>query len=131
MLALEMDLPVRPTFYEANIPSEARVSGSRHKFRVPYSRKTGARSDADDKVSTWDLSMGAKIKLTGGPGKGFVGEVVGFPRNGNLKYTVSFPCTREGKNLGKGKRNYALCVWFVESACKGTLPQLPFVNVRR
>ena len=128
MLALEMDLPVRPTFYEADLPDSAVVSGSRHKFRVPYSKTTGRVSG--HKTCTWDLSVGAKVKLTGGPGKGFEGEVVGVPSRDDYAYTVRLPCTREGDMLGKGFGNYALGVWFVESACKGTLPQLPFINIK-
>lgn len=131
-LALEMQLAVDPTPYSLDeVPSEAKVKSNRHVFNVPYDRN--GRPTKDGSRRRWDLSVGAKIKLTMGPGKGFVGKISYTPDTGrrDCAYTCRFPCTREGSpQFGKvdNPQHYALGVWFIESACNGTLPRLPVIN---
>merc|ERR1719198_2609961 len=72
--------------------------------------------------------MGAKVRLTSGPGKGYLGTVVGKSDLGN--YAVELPCTREGSaSQGKKKVLYALGPWWVNTAIYGEWPRLPLVNV--
>ena len=94
-------------------------------FNVPYGRDGRPRKS----LRPLDLSVGAEIKLTAGPGKGFVGRVLQTPGPRNqLTYTVELPSTREGASLGKGKQVYALGSWMIEEACAGKLHLLPVVN---
>jgi hypothetical protein len=124
LLAREMDLPIEPTLY--SMPTRAHSHAHNHRFAVPY--------DCDGKPSTRKqtlfLGCGAKLKLTAGPGKGFVGEVVQTPAGKGYTYSVRFPCTREGSpSFGKGANVYALGAWMVEEARQGQLHILPVVNV--
>ena len=74
------------------------------------------------------LQVGAKVRLTSGPGKGYLGTVVGKSNLGN--YAVELPCTREGSACkGKKQVHYALGPWWVNTAIAGAWPRLPLVNV--
>jgi NAD-dependent SIR2 family protein deacetylase len=132
LLALELELPVSVRPYQPKIPFENTIPKKPHVFKVPhYSSKTGQRLDKPDPSSQLDLSLGAKLKLTGGPGAGFHGTVVGLPHpsQGKLSYTAKFPCNREGdKHFGKTLVNYALGVWYLQTACDGLETELPVVN---
>lgn len=77
----------------------------------------------------WDLRIGTKIRLTAGPGVDFKGSIVRCPVEelDEYSYSVRLPSTREDHTLGKGWHNYALGTWFIEAACKGSLPMLPMV----
>lgn len=44
---------------------------------------------------TWDLSKGARVRVTQGPGKGFEGIVQGQDAEGH--YLIDFPVMREGR----------------------------------
>lgn len=126
LLALEMKLPVSMVPYTPDIPEECKVED--HVFLVPY-RPTGKKSSSQNTL--WNLNVGAKLQLTGGPGKGFEGVVVATPGEGTREtsYVVQFPNTREGPDLGKHFHRYCLGTWFVEAACKGTIDVLPVINI--
>jgi len=130
LLALEMNLPVQMVPYVLDVPQELIVDD--HIFLVPYDRETGVKN-GDGSLSEWNLTAGAKLKLTGGPGVGFEGHVVWTPHgddHGRFGYTVQFPCNREGSNeFGVVERHYMIGIWYIESACKGLLPKLPVVNI--
>jgi len=129
LLALEMNLPVSTKPYTPDIPSSALAEGNKHIFIVPYDKE--GNLSTDERI-TWDLRVGAKIKLTAGPGKGFEGEITKTPETEggrSCSYTCKLPSTREGSSLGKGTHYYALGTWFLEAACNGCIPSLPFVNV--
>jgi len=126
LLARELALTLNPKQYKPSTPP------ANHTFDVPY--------DIDGKP--WQkgktqlcLVPGTKVKLTSGPGKGFVGTVSRTPvrsaHNGEMSYAyeVMFPCTREGSiHFGKSKRLYALGAWMVDEAVRGELHVLPIVN---
>ena len=126
LLVEEMDLPIQTSLYEPSIPSSI-LTSKPNVFRVSYDPKTGEKNTK--KTTRWDLREGAKIQLTDGPGKGFVGKVVHVPACASGHYSVVFPNTREGVNLGKGKHHYRVGGWWVEAAGKGEVAKLPFVNV--
>eukprot|EP01090_Pellita_catalonica_P000291 TRINITY_DN10195_c0_g1_i2.p1 TRINITY_DN10195_c0_g1~~TRINITY_DN10195_c0_g1_i2.p1 ORF type:complete len:442 (-),score=83.27 TRINITY_DN10195_c0_g1_i2:17-1342(-) len=129
LLALEMDLPVKMVPYFPTVPDHCKVDGEDHVFLVPYSKSGKKKAGAKLR---WDLRVGAKIKLTAGPGKGFKGKITRTPDmdgSREISYTVQCPCTREGsKQFGKQQRHYAFGTWFIEAACNGILPSLPLVN---
>lgn len=78
----------------------------------------------------WDLSPGAQVMVTAGPGKGYRGRMLrGRTREGH--YRVELPCQREGsKQQGKVKTVYVLGLWWVEAATAGLAERLPVVNWR-
>mmetsp|Transcript_29405 Transcript_29405/g.40627 ORF Transcript_29405/g.40627 Transcript_29405/m.40627 type:complete len:553 (+) Transcript_29405:96-1754(+) len=125
LLANELGIEVPLALYTPNIPEKAKTKNP-HAFKVPYNL-VGKRSKSTTTV--WNLSVGQKVKLTAGPGKGFEGKIVGVPKRADDHYTVELPCTREGPKLGVGKGRYCLGSWWVESACKGEVPLLPCINI--
>jgi len=140
LLAQKLSLDVPTLGYVPSIPRNCIVDGQHNIFRVPY-LPNGApsqqrlRSQTEKPVINWDLSVGARVKLTAGPGKGFEGEIISTPDTEvslemNKSYSVRFPCTREGENLGKGLKVYRFGIWWIEAACNGSLTLLPLVNVK-
>merc|ERR1712093_849673 len=129
LLAEELRLSVDQTeFKVADVPVSRRAHGNSFSFLVPYD----SEGMPSKKLHPWDLSAGAKVKLTGGPGTGFVGTVQYIPdATRQHSFSLSFPCTREGPHLGKGKNLYALGTWFVEDAIHGRLSRLPVVNIHQ
>ena len=123
LLMCEMNLPVPLHPYTLSVPPSARTSHP-HRFLVPYDSEGNLSSEK----TIWDLSFGAKVKLTAGPGKGFVGEIV-REGGGSESYSVVLPNTREGDDLGVGRGRYCLGVWWIEAAANGEVPFLPFVNL--
>jgi len=101
-------------------------------FLVPYSL-TGELNEINPEEKTpWNLNVGSKLKLTGGPGVDFEGFVVSTPENVSSEgaYIVEFPCTREkSKEFGKIRSHYCLGTWWIEAACKGLVPKLPCINI--
>ena len=126
LLVHEMQIPVTTNLYTPTIPPPSQTSNP-NIFRVPYDPKTGKKSSSSSCL--WNLSPGAKIKLTDGPGKGFVGVVRAVPSCATGHYSVEFPNTREGPGLGMGKHLYCLGSWWTESCAKGEAPMLPVVNI--
>lgn len=126
LLGVELGLHVPLAKYVPDIPPDARTARE-HVFRLPYDKKTGQRSSKHH--CTLDLSPGARLKLTGGPGKGFQGEVLHTPNKEHDFYFLAFPVTREGPNLGKGIGHYALGAWWIEAAAKGNVDCLPCINL--
>jgi len=142
LLAMEMELPTPGRHVAAPvIPINSRIPGATsgklcvHKFLVPYDRTTGALlSPAKAAIKAnwmvWNLSQGTAIKLTDGPGKGFVGKIRVAPTSRECAYCTEFPSTREGsKQFGRGRCIYAMGDWWIHAACAGTVPSLPVVNV--
>jgi len=130
LLALEMNLPVKFTPYTPDVPEESRVE--EHVFMVPYNTNGELNElDPNEKIQ-WNLNVGAKLKLTGGPGVGFEGFVVSTPEmvESENSYVLQFPCTREkSQEFGKISSHYCLGTWFIEAACKGLIPLLPVINI--
>jgi NAD-dependent SIR2 family protein deacetylase len=126
LLVEELELEINTSLYRPDIPHEAKTD-NKHVFRVPYDPVTGEKTE--NKTALWDLREGAKIKLTDGPGKGFVGRVTRVPASPTEHYSVSLPNTREGKDLGQGKKAYRVGCWWAESCAKGQVPKLPFINI--
>lgn len=122
LLAREMDLELKTSMYTMPTPP------SDFQFVVPYNPDGSPSKKLRIKLS---LQVGDKIKLTAGPGKGFIGAVTRTPSKGDsYSFTVEFPCTREGSpSFGKGRNFYALGAWMIDEACKGKLHLLPVVNV--
>jgi len=100
---------------------------SEHVFKVPYDSEGNLTEDEDEMV-VWDLRRGAEVKVTDGPGESFEGRLQEI--KDELYYPVRLPNQRQGKDLGKGKKNYALGVWWIETATKGLWPKLPIVNIK-
>ena len=125
LLAHRLSLPVPTEMYVLKVP-EAGKTDQPHQFLVPY-RPGGKRSKSHHII--WDLSPGAKVRLVAGPGKGFEGVIRQVPKHEHDHYWVTFPCTREGPTLGFGTSMYCLGSWWVEEACSGRAPFLPFVNI--
>jgi NAD-dependent SIR2 family protein deacetylase len=122
LLAIEMQLDVQTTPYILTQPHTQKP----HHYLVPYD-ENGQKNT--QRQTMWNLSIGAKVMLTEGPGKGFKGVVIGTPKNGVGDYCVDLPNTREGPSLGKGRGRYSLGSWWVESCVKGDVPLLPFINI--
>lgn len=131
LLAKIMKLSVKPLQpYTPTIQKEAVVAmdAKRIVLKVPYDNKGNLCRDGErSKRSTWDLSHGSKVTCTSGPGKGFVGKVVG--RNACGHINIQFPCMREGSpDHGKKWVVYTLGLWWLEAASKGSANLLPVVN---
>lgn len=76
-----------------------------------------------------DLSEGALVRVTAGPGKGFVGKML--PKRG-VHFRIALPMQREGhRDHGKGTCVYVMGRWWVDAAMRGAVEQLPIVNVGR
>ena len=126
LLAREMKLNMNLTPYQFK-------GNSNHVYNnLPYDSVTGKKKEKENTCQL-NLQRGAKIKLTGGPGKGYIGHVVRTPNmNGGQKYayTCQFPCTREhSKEQGKKPSYYSLGGWIIEAAMRGEISELPVVNV--
>eukprot|EP00494_Astrolonche_serrata_P006913 UN06938 len=120
---LGMEIPaLKP--YKPKIPKSAQVR--EHCFRVPYDKK-GNRTKKKSEMIIWNLTRGAAIKVTDGPGKGFEGTMGGtYPP---CHYRVYTPKQRQGhKMFGKGNVCYKMGAWWVETAVRGGWPKLPVVN---
>eukprot|EP00808_Paulinella_micropora_P012696 g18620.t1 len=119
LLATELGLPV-PDQDIGYVPTVA--PGCLVKpdvFLVPYSNqgkllKTSGKeekvaADEDNKQmhTTWDLTKGAQVKVTQGPGKGFTGVCLG--KNADGHYRIQLPHIREG-DITHGKGQVVLLV---------------------
>merc|ERR1711879_912688 len=93
---------------------------------VPCSA-SGVRTPSGTEMQKWDLRDGARVMLTGGPGEGYVGSVVGRTSEGHIR--LRLPCTREhAPEQGCKCSEYLLGYWWLSAAANGTVPQLPVVN---
>jgi hypothetical protein len=138
LLARELDLvasgnAVQPLkTYRATLPKEVVLGGERKQkhipalLKVPYD-SSGQLTQDDAKMVPWDLREGARVQVTSGPGKGYVGTVVGRSKEGHVR--VKLPCQREGSpKQGKVWQVYLLGLWWFETAVHGKAPLLPLVN---
>lgn len=120
--------------YEPSIPKDAikahdRIGGRPTVLRVPYD-KHGKLTQDRSKMVDWNLENGARVMVTAGPGKGYVGKVLGRTAQGHIR--VRLPCQREGSNQqGRSWTVYILGQWWLETATKGTAPFLPLVNTQK
>jgi hypothetical protein len=95
-------------------------------FSVPND-SSGRLSKSGGRI-TWSLKPGYRMRVTQGPGEGFEGFVV--RQRDDVHYVIQLPCIREGDpHHGKGRVNYVLGSWWVQSATAGLAPVLPVVNV--
>ena len=121
LLSREMTLNVstRPYVFQGTV---------NHVYNMPYD-KHGNRS-SNGTTMKLNLQRGAKLKLTSGPGKGYIGHVVQTTTmTGDYSFSVQFPCTREhSQHQGKKPSRYALGGWMIEAACRGELDTIPVVN---
>lgn len=125
LLAKEMNLHVRPQkMYVPVVPKECVVETD--VFRVPYD-SNGEFTKDKSKWQLWDLRKGSEVRVTEGPGKGYVGVVTGKRSDG--QYRITLPLQREGhKDNGKVWSVYVLGSWWLETAVNGRFPLLPVVN---
>jgi NAD-dependent SIR2 family protein deacetylase len=137
LLAKTMQLDVHPLRpYEPNIKQCHVVNMNNEKciLRVPYDKNGKLiKNDPESKeatTTTWDLSKGAKVKVTMGPGKNYVGSVIGRNVEGHIQ--IRLPFQRQGHpERGKKWQLYTLGSWWLETATKGTADILPVVNTTR
>lgn len=123
LLAEEMALDVwSPQLYTPAHPPSA-VAGP-DVFRVPYD-DDGRRIGVGTRL--WHLTPGTPVRVTAGPGEGYVGTVLGKTPDGH--YRVRLPCQREGSDeQGRVAKVYVLGSWWTESAVRGLSPRLPIVD---
>jgi len=116
--------------YKAVLPSSSIVQLVDRKIpgvlKIPYDSSGRLTSD-EAKFTTWDLRAGAGVKITIGPGEGYVGTIAGRTPDGHVR--VKLPCQREGsKDQGKKWVIYVLGQWWLETVVNGRCALLPFVN---
>jgi hypothetical protein len=106
-------------------PAVGKIGGN-DVFRVPYDA-AGRRTDDPTRMRAWSLAEDARVKVTAGPGRGYVGTVLG--RNAEGHFKVRLPIQREGSKL-RGTRwtVYTLGSWWVDAAVRGEADRLPLVN---
>jgi len=128
LLARELQIVVPKMRVRRKLDIASDVKVKRHVFRVPYD-SDGNLTEDEVKMVLWDLSPGAKVKVTQGPGKSFEGTVRAL--TDDMYYPVSLPIQRQGsEKFGTGSRKYALGVWWIETCTKGLWPKLPIVNIK-
>lgn len=99
---------------------------------MPYDSSGKLIEDKDlgkpgKKPQDWNLRTGAAVKLTAGPGRGYVGKVIG--KNSEGHYRIRLPLQRQGhKEQGLRWSTYILGKWWLETAVNGKAPLLPVVN---
>ena len=127
LLTEELSLPAIPSSFSHTL-SPSSSSSSPFVFEVPYDEE-GFLSES--KKTIWDLRQGKEVKLTAGPGEGFVGRIfsVPSPSDGACPiFCVELPCT-QNECLRCVPKKYILGYWWVNEAVKGAVPRLPFVSV--
>jgi hypothetical protein len=119
--------PLEP--YQPSLPADAilRCTGSAPTvFKIPYDAKGNLTADTSSH-QPWDLRDGAFLRITNGPGKGYIGSIIGRSKEGHFR--CKFPCTRENsKDQGKKWQIYLLGQWWLETAIHGKAATLPIVN---
>ena len=140
LLAREMDLDFGPkpltsynAFEAAEDATQRSKSSQPHEwmYELPYDREGKLQQGTDVPKIRLDLSAGAEIMLTAGPGKGYCGTVHRTPSKAgkDFAWTIRCPCTRENSpEQGKKMQLYALGAWFIDEALEGRLAMLPIVN---
>eukprot|EP00808_Paulinella_micropora_P017948 g32201.t1 len=124
MKELNLRLPDKLEPYKPNVPVACKAGPD--KFIVPYNKKGGKEHGLERTI--WDLSTGACVRVTQGPGKGFEGKVMGKDKEGH--YEVVLPMQREGHpQHGQGSVRYTLGSWWVQTAVEGKTDRLPIVNI--
>lgn len=137
LLAREMRLDFGPAPLTSYDYVAARRSGGHPADFVykglPYGPDGRPSQDSGAEKLTLDLSLGAEVMLTAGPGKGYRGTIHRTPSQSGkvFSWTVLCPCTRENSpHQGKTMKLYPLGAWYLEDAMRGELGQLPVVNTK-
>jgi len=127
LLAKRMKLTVEAPKNHWKVSSKSPALIRPDVYKVPYDSSGNLTTDPKA-ARRWDLRPGAKVRVTAGPGKGYVGTIIRRAKHGG--YTVALPCQREGsKDQGKVIRHYALGPWWINTAIHGKCDKLPLVNV--
>ena len=130
MLLKELGMPMETQLYSPKIPEASRLGEDQ--FRIPFDAEGNrVRSIKERNASTWDLRVGAWVRLTGGPYEGDVGQVVAKNRAGHyrIRFAHSFHPVFKVR-----RRTFSLWLgsWWIEMACRGMgiVPdgRIPFVN---
>jgi NAD-dependent SIR2 family protein deacetylase len=138
--ALNIDTP-HNTPYVPDIPSEFSLSPGR--FLVSYNQRghlvhptedeeeaTAGGKTSKNTRTVLDLREGSRVKMVSGPYEGDEGVVTGQGQQGH--YRIEFTHTldyRNCKQVAPYRMSHMLGSWYVEAAVKGTLPEIPVVNV--
>lgn len=97
-------------------------------FEVPYDPRTGKLARGGAAPMRWNLTDGARVRLTAGPYTGDEGEVIG--RMGDGHWRIQFQhCVNPKRSKRKVPFVRVLGSWWVESAVRGSVPVLPVVNI--
>eukprot|EP00940_MAST-03C_sp_MAST-3C-sp2_P001435 g1435.t1 len=129
MLAKEMNLHVRAQAPYAPVLDRKNIVRP-DVYRVPYDASGKLTKDAS-KWQEWDLRTGSEVRVTAGPGKGYVGVVIG-KRKKDGHFRIKLPLQREGHPAqGKQWSVYILGSWWLETATNGKFHLLPVVNTGR
>lgn len=119
---------VKPDIFLVPYTSKGRLSEHTETTEERRRSRLSHRRRASREFCTWDLTPGARIRVTQGPGKGFEGRVLG--KNADGHYRIELPVIREGSiNHGKGSCIYLLGSWWVQTATHGKAAMLPIVNI--
>ena len=119
---IKPDIFMVPYTSTGRLSEHTETSEERRRSRLSHRRR------ASREFCSWNLTPGAKIRVTQGPGKGFEGRVLG--KNAEGHYRIELPVIREGSvNHGKGLCIYLLGSWWVQTATHGKAAMLPIVNI--
>mmetsp|Transcript_7546 Transcript_7546/g.12682 ORF Transcript_7546/g.12682 Transcript_7546/m.12682 type:complete len:414 (-) Transcript_7546:93-1334(-) len=140
--ALSIDTPSN-TPYTPDIPSEFLLNPGR--FLVNYDHRgrllrpaddeedeaAGGESSNNTRRTVLDLREGSRVRMVSGPYEGDEGVVTGQGQQGH--YRIEFTHTldyRNCKQVAPYRMLHILGSWYVEAAVKGTLAEIPVVNVQ-
>jgi len=97
-------------------------------FEVPYDARTGKLAAEGAEPMRWNLTEGAKVKLTAGPYAGDEGEVMSRMSDGHWRIQFKH-CVNPKRSKTKVPFVRVLGAWWVESAVLASVPALPIVNI--
>ena len=125
---LEIEMPVcQPAVL--SIPSKSMLY--EHQFLVPYDRKSGLldseKANTQCDMTILDLTPGMKVRLTSGPYKNDIGEVMYITGQG--MYQIQF--THEINKKTKVRKQFMrpLGWWWIQGAIEGSVDYIPVINV--
>lgn len=137
--ALNIDTPPN-TCYTPDIAPEFLLSPGRflvsydHRGRLvhPAEEQEKGETRGDSRSRTvLDLREGSRVQMVSGPYEGDEGVVTGQGQQGH--YRIEFTHTldyRNCKQVASYRMLHVLGSWYVEAAVKGTLSEIPVVNVQ-
>jgi NAD-dependent SIR2 family protein deacetylase len=131
-LAHELDIAVRPmdAVYAPRLAAGSQLSDD--VVRVPFDAINGEPCDDPERWATWDLRVGRRVRLTGGPYAGDVGRVMEKSADGS--YRIRFEdSVHPTFNVKRRPFSLWLGPWWLEAATHGhgIVPggRVPLVNV--